>query len=229
MLKKINVFLLTGLLVLGLTLSLYGQAAKPAAPAAEKKAVEVTAPAPAKAPAAAAEKKPAEIPKKKQTTLGLYVTAKEAYAMYQKDPEKIKILDVRTPQEYEFLGHAPMAVNVPVEFMTYKWNPKKKSYAMKVNRKFVREVKKEFKPADTILVMCRSGARSAMAVNLLAKAGYKQVYNITDGFEGDMIKNPKDPNVGRRMKNGWRNSGAPWTYELDPKLMFLPYGKPKTK
>lgn len=219
MLKKFNVFLLTGLLVLGLTLNLYAQAAKPAAPVSEKKAVEATAP----------EKKPAEIPKKKQTTLGLYVTAKEAYDMWQKDPDKIKILDVRTPQEYAFVGHAPMAVNIPVEFMTYKWNPKKKSYAMKVNRKFVREVKKVFKPTDTILVMCRSGSRSAMAVNKMAKAGYKHVYNIVDGFEGDMIKNPQNPNVGKRMKNGWRNSGAPWTYKLDPRLMFLPYGKPKTK
>lgn len=230
MLKKINVFLLTGLLVLGLTLSLHAQAAKPAAPVAGKKTIEATAPAPAPAnEPAAAEKKPTEIPKKKQTTLGLYVTAKEAYAMWQKDPKKINILDVRTPQEYEFIGHAPMAVNIPVEFMTYKWNPKKKSYAMKINRKFVREVKKVFKRTDTILVMCRSGSRSAMAVNKMAKARYKHVYNIVDGFEGDMIKNPQNPNVGKRMKNGWRNSGAPWTYKLDPKLMFLPYGKPKTK
>jgi rhodanese-related sulfurtransferase len=223
MLKKINVLLLTGLLILGLALNLSAQAAKPATPVAAKKAVEATA------PATALEKKPAEIPKKKQTTLGLYVTAKKAYAMWQKDPNKIKILDVRTPQEYEFVGHAPMAVNIPYEFMTYKWNPKKKSYAMKVNRKFVREVKKKFKRADTILVMCRSGSRSAMAVNRLAKAGYKHVYNIVDGFEGDMIKNPQNPNVGKRMKNGWRNSGAPWTYKLDPKLMFLPYREPRTK
>jgi rhodanese-related sulfurtransferase len=230
MLKKINVLLLTGLLALGLTLSLYAQGAKPAAPVAEKKAVETTAPAPApEKEAPIAEKKPAEIPKKKQTTLGLYVTAKEAYDMWQKDPEKIKILDCRTPQEYAFVGHAPMAVNIPSKFMTYKWDAKKKRYAMKANRKFVREVKKVFKPTDTILVMCRSGDRSARSVDLLAKAGYKHVYSIVDGFEGDLIKNPQNPNVGKRMKNGWRNSGLPWTYKLDPKLMYLPYGKPKTK
>ncbi len=27
---------------------------------------------------------------------------------------------------------------------------------------------------------------------------------------------------GKRMKNGWKNSGAPWTYELDPELMYMP-------
>lgn len=33
--------------------------------------------------------------------------------------------------------------------------------------------------------MCRSGGRSAAAVNLLAGAGFTNVYNITDGMEGD--------------------------------------------
>ena len=113
--------------------------------------------------------------------------------------------------------------------MTYKWDPKKKFYAMKDNRKFVRLVKKRFKRTDTILVMCRSGSRSAQSVNKLAKAGYKTVYNIYDDFEGDMIKDPNSPNNGKRMKNGWRNSGAPWTYKLDPNLIYLPYGKPKAK
>jgi len=231
MLKKAYIFLLTALLVCGLALSSFAQAAKPAAPAAEKPAAAAPAPAPAPvaAPAPAPETKAAELPKRKQTTLGLYVTAKEAYAMYQKNPDKIKILDCRTPQEYAFVGHAPMAVNIPSKFMTYKWNPKKKMYVMKDNAKFVKEVKKVFKPTDTILDMCRSGDRSAVAVNLLAKAGFKHVYSITDGFEGDMVKDKNSPNYGRRLKNGWKNAGAPWTYDLDPNLMYLPYGKPKTK
>ena len=41
------------------------------------------------------------------------------------------------------------------------------------------------KPDDTLMVMCRSGGRSAIAVNFLAKAGFKNVYNIIDGMEGD--------------------------------------------
>jgi rhodanese-related sulfurtransferase len=226
MVKKAFIFLLTALLVCGLALNCFAQAAKPTTPPAEKKPAAVT---PAAAPATTPEKKPAELPKRKQTTLGLYVTAKEAYAMYQKNPDKIKILDCRTPQEYAFVGHAPMAVNIPSKFMTYKWNPKKKMYVMKDNPRFVREVRKVFKPTDTILDMCRSGDRSAVAVNKLAKAGFKHVYTITDGFEGDMIKDKNNPNYGRRLKNGWKNAGAPWTYELDPNLMFLPYGKPKKK
>ena len=45
------------------------------------------------------------IPKGKQTALGLYVTAKEAYEKWKAEPEKVKIIDVRTPEEYLFVGH----------------------------------------------------------------------------------------------------------------------------
>ena len=47
----------------------------------------------------------------RQTKVGLYVTAKEAYDMWQADPEGVQILDVRTPEEWVFTGHSPMAVN----------------------------------------------------------------------------------------------------------------------
>ena len=54
-----------------------------------------------------------ELPKEKQTTLGLYVTAKEAYEKWKAEPEKVKIFDVRTTEEYLFIGHAEMAWNIP--------------------------------------------------------------------------------------------------------------------
>lgn len=50
---------------------------------------------------------------KKQTTLGLYLPAAEAYDKWKADPEKIVILDVRTPEEYIFVGHPEMAWSVP--------------------------------------------------------------------------------------------------------------------
>ena len=179
--------------------------------------------------AAEAPKAAPELPKDKQTTPGLYVTTKEAYDLWQKDPQKMKIIDCRTPEEYAFVGHAPMATNVPSQFMTYAWDAKKKSYAMKANPNFVKEIKKRFAKDDTLLVMCRSGQRSAASVNQLAKAGFTKVYSITDGFEGDKIKDSQSPNKGKRMKDGWKNANLPWTYDLDVNLMYLPKGKPKTK
>ena len=53
------------------------------------------------------------------------------------------------------------------------------------------KIKEVFQPADVILVTCRSGGRSAKAVNQLAEAGFKNVYNITDGFEGDKVEDTK--------------------------------------
>lgn len=44
---------------------------------------------------------------------------------------------------------------------------------MKPNPDFVSRVKEQFKITDTILATCRSGGRSAMAVNALAAAGFK--------------------------------------------------------
>jgi len=181
------------------------------------------------AAATAAPKAAPEIPKDKQTTPGLYVTSREAYDLWHKDQQKVKILDCRTPEEYAFVGHAPMASNVPSNFMTYDWDAKRKSYAMKANPNFVKEIKKRFAKDDMILVMCRSGQRSAASVNLLAKAGFTKVYSITDGFEGDKIKDPQSPNQGKRMKDGWRISDLPWTYDLDVNLMYLPEGEPKAK
>ncbi len=162
------------------------------------------------------------LPEKKQTDLGLYVTAKEAYAKWHADPDKVKILDVRTPGEYVFVGHAPMAVNIPIKFLKADVDLKKKKPVMPLNDKFVDEVKKKFKETDTIMIMCRSGARSAASVNKLAKANFKNVYNIIDGFEGDKLNVPGSYNNGKRLVNGWKNASVPWTYKLDPKLAYLP-------
>ena len=163
-----------------------------------------------------------QLPADKQTTLALYVTAKEAYEQWKTAPDKVMVLDVRTPEEYLFIGHAEMARNVPVAEQTFEWDAAKKQFPMRPLPDFVARVNKIASPQDTLLVMCRSGGRSAIAVNLLASAGFKHVYNITDGFEGDTLKDPGSVFDGQHMVNGWRNSGLPWTYAVDPARMVLP-------
>ena len=162
------------------------------------------------------------LPAKKQTGLGLYITAQEAYEVWQKNPEEAKILDVRTVGEYVFVGHAPMAANIPLLIL----KPEKEYYAKKpqlpLNANFVGEVGKRYKKNDTLMVICRSGGRSAVAVNILAKAGYNKVYTVIDGFEGDKLKVESSYNNGKRVVNGWKNCGAPWTYDLDYALVYRP-------
>jgi rhodanese-related sulfurtransferase len=167
------------------------------------------------------ETKP-ELPKGKQTVLGLYVTAKEAYEKWQADPDKVKVLDVRTPDEYIYVGHTEMAVNIPLVFQTHSWSEEKGYFDFEPNPEFFARVQEWAQASDVLLVMCRSGVRSAMAVNGLAKAGYTHVFNITDGMEGDAANEPGRPGHGKRTINGWTNSGAPWTYEINPEMMRLP-------
>ena len=162
------------------------------------------------------------LPKGKQTALGLYVTAKEAYEQWKAEPEKVMILDVRTPEEFLFVGHPTMAWKIPVASQEYEWDAAKGKFPMALLTDFVSRVSEVAKPDDTILVTCRSGGRSAIAANMLAKAGYKQVYNITDGMEGDAVTDPNSVFQGQRLVNGWKNSGCPWTYDLTPDRMLLP-------
>ena len=164
------------------------------------------------------------IPEGKRTTLGLYVTAKEAYEKWKAAPEKVTVLDVRTPEEYLFVGHPTMAWKVPVAVQSYLWDEAKGQYPMRPLGDFVARVQTLAKPEDTICVMCRSGGRSAIAVNLLAKAGFTRVFQILDGMEGDLIKDADSVFNGQRLKNGWKNAGCPWTYKLTPDRLLLAGG-----
>ena len=167
--------------------------------------------------------KSGQLPERKQTTLGLYADAAQSYEMWKADPERVKIIDVRTPEEYGFIGHPDTAWNIPFAFVTYKRKNGITEYGPKWNTDFVDEVKKIAGPSDTLLVMCRSGDRSAMAVNQLAAAGIKDAYTVTDGFEGDKVDDPDSVFHGKRMKNGWKNS-VPWVYTIDPEKIILEEG-----
>ena len=160
-----------------------------------------------------------DLPERKQTTLGLYVTSAEAFEMWSADKDHVVILDIRTPEEYLFVGHPAMAWNVPAFDQSYEWDAKQKHFPMVPNPDFVKTIKKLFQTDDTLLITCRSGDRSALAVNELAKAGYTRAYTITDGFEGGIVTDPESVFSGQHMLNGWKNSGLPYTYDLDPELM----------
>ena len=162
-----------------------------------------------------------ELPKEKQTSLGLYVTSAEAYDKWLAAPDDVKVLDVRTLEEYIYIGHAPMAWNIPLATQTHEWDADKGYFAYQPNPDFLSQVKEVAEPTDTIMVMCRSGGRSAMAVNLLAKNGFTNVYQITDGMEGEKVEDPNSYFSGKRMVNGWKNSGSPWTYKVDPEKVKL--------
>ena len=65
------------------------------------------------------------------------MTAEEAYEKWKAAPKKVKMIDVRTPEEYIFVGHPEMAWNIPFAFQTYQWDAAKQYFAMKPNPDFV--------------------------------------------------------------------------------------------
>ena len=164
----------------------------------------------------------ASIVKERQTALGLYVTAKEAYERWKADPENVVILDVRAVSEIVFVGHPTMAWQIPLTTQSDEWDAAKGQFPMAMLPDFVSRVKSVFAPDRTLMAMCRSGGRSAMAINLLAQAGFTNVYNILDGMEGDLVNDVESTYAGQRMRNGWKNAGCPWTYDVSLDRMVLP-------
>jgi len=106
---------------------------------------------------------------------------------------------VRSPEELKFVGRVPGALNVPWATGT----------SLTRNPRFVREL--ESKVGDKqrrVLLLCRSGKRSALAVEAAAKAGFTRVSNISEGFEGEL-----DAQHQRGHGDGWRFRGLPWVQD----------------
>lgn len=166
------------------------------------------------------------LPAVKKTKLGQYLTANEASDLVSKNAKTILFLDVRSPAEVAFVGMPAMAdANVPYmiapEFPV--WDEAKSTLKLETNPDFVPEVRrrlseKGLNPESQIVLICRSGDRSAAASNLLAEAGFKKVYSVVDGFEGDLASD--GPKSGQRAVNGWKNAGLAWSYKLDKAKMY---------
>ena len=164
--------------------------------------------------------------KKKLTPQGKYLTPQEAYDMMQKEGDKVLFVDVRTPEELYFVGY-PTVVdkNIPLAYVDYsKFKKNKKGEVVKFashpNGKFLPELEAALKEKgltkeSPIILMCRSGHRAAKAAKMLDKAGYKNVYNLDQGFEGDKDKQK------HRTVNGWKNAGLPYTYKVNPAVFIL--------
>ncbi len=167
-----------------------------------------------------------ELPAPKQTSLGLYMSANEAYDAKTSNSDKVLFVDVRTPEEFEYVGStAVIDANIPFKRTDYSaWDENKHQYAMSANSKFAAAIadalnKRGLDKSATVILMCRSGDRSAAAANLLAKEGYSKVYSVWEGFEGDVAKNGS--NVGHRSVNGWKNTNLPWGYQLDVTKVYM--------
>jgi len=72
----------------------------------------------------------------------------------------------------------------------------------------VRELEAKTGKDTRILLLCRSGKRSALAAEAAAQAGFAQVFNVLEGFEGEI-----DGDQHRGGQDGWRFHGLPWVQD----------------
>ena len=118
----------------------------------------------------------------------------EASDFLRRTPDAV-FIDCRSEMEYLFVGHPAGAIHVA-------WND---GPDWEINPHFVGQVKKVASMNRPVVLICRSGQRSVAAGVELEKAGFKEVYNVLDGFEG-----PLDDHHHRGTVAGWRKEGLPW-------------------
>jgi rhodanese-related sulfurtransferase len=177
----------------------------------------------------AAQVDPASVPEIKRSRLQLYLTAREAHDIYSREPTRTLFLDVRTRAEAMYVG-MPSDADALVPYVEHQelmtdWDDRRGMYQLMANSDFLTEAETRLKQkgltrTDRVILICRSGDRSAHAADLLANAGYTRVYSVVDGFEGDAAKD--GPKAGQRIVNGWKNAGLPWSYKLDKAKMYFP-------
>ena len=118
----------------------------------------------------------------------------EAHALMLALPEA-RLVDVRSRAELEWVGQIPGSLAI-------EWN---RWPGGSRNLDFVAEFEASVPRTATVMLLCRSGVRSHHAAVALAGLGYRNAFNVLQGFEGD-----KDPNGRRNLLGGWRAAGLPW-------------------
>ena len=112
------------------------------------------------------------------------------------------LVDVRSGEERKFVGHVEGSLHVAWATGT----------ALTRNPRFVRELEAKLAPQGgkdaVVLLLCRSGKRSALAAEAAAKAGFQNVFNVLEGFEGEI-----DNAQQRGHADGWRFHGLPWVQD----------------
>lgn len=105
------------------------------------------------------------------------------------------LVDVRSRAELDFVGRIPGSLEI-------EW----KSYpGMQPNPNFVQQLTQKVPQDAIVMFVCRSGARSHETALAAAQAGYRDAFNVLEGFEGD-----RDGSGHRNTVGGWRAAGLPW-------------------
>lgn len=131
------------------------------------------------------------------------LTPQQAAALIQQNPRAI-LVDVRSNMEFLFVGHPRGAVHIPwIDEPDWVVNP---NFVRQIRELLLGGIISEAGEGGApIILICRSGKRSVEAGRALLQAGFHDVYNVLDGFEGELDEKHQRSSLG-----GWRFDGLPW-------------------
>lgn len=131
------------------------------------------------------------------------LTPQRAWQMLQDSPRAV-LIDVRSNMEFLFIGHPKGAINIPwIDEPHWKINP---HFATEVRKVLLGGLSHlENVGSAPVLLICRSGKRSLEAGRALIEEEFTDVYNILEGFEGEL-----DDSHHRSTIGGWRFADLPW-------------------
>lgn len=131
------------------------------------------------------------------------LTPKEAHEFILGDPRAV-LIDVRSNMEFLFIGHPVGAINVAwIDEPDWIVNP---HFAAEVRKVLLGGLSHSTETGSApVVLICRSGKRSLEAGELLLTEGFTDVYNVLEGFEGEL-----DDSHQRSTLGGWRFDGMPW-------------------
>lgn len=119
------------------------------------------------------------------------------------DDDRAVLVDVRTETEWRTIG-VPDTSDLGRDARFVHWTDEQGQ----PNPYFLDRATDGLDPDTPILLLCRSGARSNAAAQLLTESGFTQAMNIVAGFEGP-------PGPDGRHSGGWKDSLPHTDYRHD--------------
>ena len=130
------------------------------------------------------------------------LSPKEAWQICQENSRAL-LIDIRSSMEYLFVGHPVGAIHIPwIDEPDWVVNPE---FVTDIRKLILGGLTEDSDSSVPIILICRSGKRSAEAGHKLIEAGFKNLYNIDEGFEGEL-----DEEHHRSTSGGWRYHNLPW-------------------
>ncbi len=131
-----------------------------------------------------------------------HLSPDEAWDIVQQDSRAL-LIDIRSNMEFLFVGHPRGAVHVPwIDEPDWDVNP---HFVRDIRQLMLGGVCEQETGTPPVILICRSGKRSAEAGKALLEAGLHNICHVDEGFEGEL-----DDSHHRSSLGGWRYRGLPW-------------------